>query len=279
MDWTPYLPKYIHTKGCIANDICPVDDCQDCDYQGKWRAGKWYKHDGELSMCNSGIHLTSEPFKWLKRNSRIFSVEHKGQVLSDNSDKCCFHEVRLTHECGYGHIVRQVSLWKALSSGANLTDADLRDADLTGADLRDADLTGAYLRGAYLTDADLRDADLRDADLRGAYLTDADLRDADLTGAYLTGAYLTDADLRDADLRDADLRGAYLTDADLRDADLRDADLRDADLRGAYLTDADLTGAYLRGAYLTDADLTGAWINVDPKIKGYNFKDGRLWNE
>jgi uncharacterized protein YjbI with pentapeptide repeats len=77
------------------------------------------------------------------------------------------------------------TLKMAMSSGANLRDADLRGANLRDADLRDADLRGADLRGANLRDADLRGADLCGADLRGADLRGANLRDADLYGKKL----------------------------------------------------------------------------------------------
>jgi len=50
---------------------------------------------------------------------------------------------------------------KAVSSGA-----DLSDADLSGADLSDADLSGAVLSDADLSGADLSGADLSDAVLR-----------------------------------------------------------------------------------------------------------------
>ena len=77
---------------------------------------------------------------------------------------------------------------EAVSSGADLRDADLRGADLSGADLRGAYLRDADLSCAYLRGADLRGADLSCAYLRGADLSCAYLRGADLSGAYLRGA-------------------------------------------------------------------------------------------
>jgi len=54
-----------------------------------------------------------------------------------------------------GYSLREVVL-AGVSSGANLSGANLRGADLSGANLRGADLSGANLRGANLRDADLR---------------------------------------------------------------------------------------------------------------------------
>ena len=89
----------------------------------------------------------------------------------------------------------------------------------------------AILSGADLSEADLREADLSGADLSEADLREADLSEADLREAGLSGANLREADLREADLREADLIGANLREADLREADLSGANLREADLR------------------------------------------------
>jgi uncharacterized protein YjbI with pentapeptide repeats len=69
----------------------------------------------------------------------------------------------------------------------------LEAAVSSGADLRDANLSGAYLRGANLRGANLIGANLRDANLSCAYL-----RGANLSGANLRGTNLIDANLSDA---------------------------------------------------------------------------------
>jgi hypothetical protein len=63
---------------------------------------------------------------------------------------------------------------QAVSSGADLSRADLSEAYLSG-----ADLSGAYLSRAYLSRADLSRAYLSGADLSGAYLSRADLSGAE----------------------------------------------------------------------------------------------------
>lgn len=75
----------------------------------------------------------------------------------------------------------------ALSSEADLLEADLREADLRWANFREADLRWANLSGANLSGADLRGADLSGANLSGAALRGADLSGAALRGANLQG--------------------------------------------------------------------------------------------
>ena len=71
-------------------------------------------------------------------------------------------------------------------------------AVLSGTDLSEADLRGTNLSRA----------DLREANLRLAVVIKADLSEADLSGAVLSGAELRWADLREVNLSRADLRGA-----------------------------------------------------------------------
>jgi hypothetical protein len=130
------------------------------------------------------------------------------------------------------------AVFKAVSDGANLYEANLREADL---------------HGAYLYEANLRGANLYEANLRGANLYEANLRGANLRGANLRGADLYGANLRGANLRGADLYGANLYGANLRGADLYGANLRGADLYGANLYGANLRGANLEGEKLAIA--------------------------
>ena len=54
---------------------------------------------------------------------------------------------------------------KAIKSGANLSDADLRDADLRGAHLRDSDLTDSTLSAPHIHDHDIPAVQLSDQDI------------------------------------------------------------------------------------------------------------------
>src|SRR5215216_884593 len=114
---------------------------------------------------------------------------------------------------GSPRLLREIALWHATLSDAQLHKADLSEANLIGADLRGADMSEANLFGAVLDNANLGGAFLGLTNLRHAYL-----RGADLSDAYLFKADLSDAWLFKADLRAADLRGADMYHADLRGA-------------------------------------------------------------
>ena len=112
------------------------------------------------------------------------------------------------------------TVFEALKTRANLSDANLFGANLSDADLFGADLSRANLFGANLYDANLFGANLSDADLSRANLSGANLSGANLSGANLSGANLYRADLSGASLYRASLYRANLSGANLSDADL-----------------------------------------------------------
>jgi hypothetical protein len=242
-DWNPYLPKYKWN-----NEFT----------DGKWMPGEWLKCNEPLSWCQTGFHLTSHPLRWIIKKGRIFIAEYRGNWIQEGTtDKACFSEVRLVAELGIDTLDLDVKLFKILTSGANLSDANLSYANLSGANLLDADLSYANLPGAKLSYANLSGADLSGANLTGANLSDANLTRANLSGANLSRANLSGAKLSRANLSRANLSGANLSDADL--------------------TYANLSGAKLSYANLSGADLSGAFIHQDPVITGWKFNNGRLW--
>ena len=166
---------------------------------------------------------------------------------------------------GDGESLKEVLL-NALSSEANL-----REANLYGADLREANLYGANLRGADLREANLYEANLYEANLYGADLREANLYEANLYGADLRGADLREANLYEANLYGADLREANLYEANLYGADLREANLYGANLREANLREANLYGANLREAILYEANLYGA------DLRGADLREANLY--
>jgi len=71
----------------------------------QFELGKWYKHDGEIAMCESGFHFCefpSGPWCFYSRDdTRIFRVEAKGVVLGEGPGADLKHvamEIRLTEE-------------------------------------------------------------------------------------------------------------------------------------------------------------------------------------
>jgi uncharacterized protein YjbI with pentapeptide repeats len=153
---------------------------------------------------------------------------------------------------GGANLVR-TNLSEANLRGANLENAILHGAHLSWADLRAAKLTLANLIMANLGSADLREAKLGEANLLGANLSGANL-----SGAYLGGAKLTNANLDGAYLRNAILGGANLSQAILHGANLGEANLMEANLSAAYLNGANLSGAELTSAILVRTNLAGA---------------------
>ena len=64
---------------------------------GKWIAGKWHKVDGDLRICEKGIHLTTKRFNWYKWGCSVYEAEAK-DIISWEDDKCVAREVRLLKE-------------------------------------------------------------------------------------------------------------------------------------------------------------------------------------
>ena len=65
---------------------------------GEWTPGDWHEHDGALSMCHSGFHITSDPPQWWDTGRDVFEVEHDGYVVEDGGDKICVSRVRLVRQ-------------------------------------------------------------------------------------------------------------------------------------------------------------------------------------
>ena len=61
---------------------------------GKWKPGKWHKVDGAISVCERGLHLTTDPSQWLVGGCSIYEAEARG--IKDWADnKCVCSSARL----------------------------------------------------------------------------------------------------------------------------------------------------------------------------------------
>ena len=58
------------------------------------KPGKWHRFQGEPVICQSGFHLTTEPFRWYKLDCECYLSEAK-EVLAWENDKCVAKSVRL----------------------------------------------------------------------------------------------------------------------------------------------------------------------------------------
>ena len=65
----------------------------------QWKIGEWVKYDGELKLCNGGLHACFNPTDSLDNiyGSRWFLAETRGIILEDEN-KFCATEMRLVKE-------------------------------------------------------------------------------------------------------------------------------------------------------------------------------------
>jgi hypothetical protein len=73
--------------GSLEWDLPKKDGC-------KWISGKWHEVSGDLSMCQTGLHLTSKPFKWYTWHCECFLAEADG-IAGELEDKIVCRKVRL----------------------------------------------------------------------------------------------------------------------------------------------------------------------------------------
>src|SRR5690242_4226127 len=63
----------------------------------EWTAGEWHTVEGDLKICEKGIHLTKERFNWYKWGCTAYEAEAK-DIISWEGDKCVARSVRLLKE-------------------------------------------------------------------------------------------------------------------------------------------------------------------------------------
>jgi hypothetical protein len=61
--------------------------------QGK-KPGKWHTVEGDLKICQKGIHVTTERFSWYKWGCEVYEAEAK-DIIEWEEDKCVARSVRL----------------------------------------------------------------------------------------------------------------------------------------------------------------------------------------
>jgi len=64
------------------------------DDQGNWTPGRWHGVRGDIDVCSRGLHLTTQPGKWMTWNSTVYEAEGAGQSDQDD-DKIAFRRARL----------------------------------------------------------------------------------------------------------------------------------------------------------------------------------------
>lgn len=63
---------------------------------GTWTPGKWHRVEGKIDVCNNGLHLTTEPYRWYKWGADVYEAEGRGDSsMRAGDDKTAFREARL----------------------------------------------------------------------------------------------------------------------------------------------------------------------------------------
>ena len=61
---------------------------------GGYAPGTWHGVAGPIEVCKHGLHLTTEPVRWLKLGCMVYAAEGRGPSQT-SGDKTAFSEARL----------------------------------------------------------------------------------------------------------------------------------------------------------------------------------------
>ena len=68
--------------------------------------GEWVKHSGYISPCRSGLHVTTEPARWMDVGADVFEVEVSGDIVPcDTADKFVCRELRLAKKLSESELI------------------------------------------------------------------------------------------------------------------------------------------------------------------------------
>lgn len=89
----------------------------------QFEVGKTYKHDGELSVCNSGFHFcqkASDCFNYYSFdiNNKVAEVEALGRISTDG-DKSATDEIRIIREIPWSEVLDIVNTGKSCTGLRN----------------------------------------------------------------------------------------------------------------------------------------------------------------
>lgn len=67
---------------------------------GAWTPGEWHEHEGDLTACYAGLHITREPEEWFTSDDyRVFVAEYEGRAVDlPTEHKLVCRRVRLLRE-------------------------------------------------------------------------------------------------------------------------------------------------------------------------------------
>lgn len=50
--------------------------------------GEWHNVDGKITLCENGLHVTTNPTHWWKDGCTVYEVEIDGEIGGRNDEKC-----------------------------------------------------------------------------------------------------------------------------------------------------------------------------------------------
>ena len=68
------------------------------DESGNWLPGDWHEVKGDIVICENGLHLTTEPHRWMKWGAEIYVAEGDGDQDGGHGDKTAFRRARLLNK-------------------------------------------------------------------------------------------------------------------------------------------------------------------------------------
>ena len=77
----------------------------------QWVVNEWQKVEGQLSLCNNGLHASHTPLDSLQYTygDRWFMIEACGKMI-EGDDKFCAQEMKLTQELPVDKILVQFAI-------------------------------------------------------------------------------------------------------------------------------------------------------------------------
>jgi hypothetical protein len=91
-----YYKVLVDGKSCHGGNMTWSLPVQQED--GSWLPGDEMRVEGKLSICEHGLHLTTEPDKWWKLRCRYYEAEITGEAGLTEADKTVVSACRLLRE-------------------------------------------------------------------------------------------------------------------------------------------------------------------------------------
>ena len=76
-----YYKVLVDGKSCHGGNLAWSLPTQD-------QPGDWQSVDGEIILCQKGLHVTTNPTHWWKDGCTVYEVEIDGEIGGRNDEKC-----------------------------------------------------------------------------------------------------------------------------------------------------------------------------------------------